>query len=330
PPGASYGPPSQVPEPPDGAPESPRDAAPDGGTEPSAVPDEARPAEPGHARPAAPDDARHALPSMGPELEPLSLDELAPEVAAPPRGERRRGIRFNLLTGTLVLSLVALVGGFLIVNVVLMPTLTRQGAEVRVPEVTGLSEREAERVLAEEDLRLSKISEQWSPDVPRGFISLQDPASGSVVKRGRRISVIVSLGAQGTSVPVIDGNTVRQAEILLESAGLKQGKIARAYADDVGKDLVIASDPPGETLVQQETSVDLLVSLGPMPREYVLPDLTGKNAATVARGLRDDGFAVIPRDAAPGQAPPGVISEQVPPAGHRIAPRDSLTLYFRP
>lgn len=270
------------------------------------------------------------LPAMGPELEPVEMDELAPEVGAPPRGERRRGLRFNLITGTLVLSIVALLGGFLIVNIVLMPTLTRQGAEVRVPEVTGLSEREAERTLAEEDLKLSKISEQWSPDVPRGFITLQDPPAGNVVKRGRRISVIVSLGAQGTSVPIIDGNTVRQAEILLESAGLKRGKVARAYAEDVGKDLVIASDPPGETLVQQETAVDLLVSLGPLPRDYVLPDLTGKDVAGVARGLRDDGFAVIPKDGGSPRFPADVVAGQEPPPGHRIAPRDSVVLYFHP
>lgn len=266
---------------------------------------------------------------MGPELEPVEVDDLAPEVGAPPRGERRRGIRFNLITGTLILSIVALLGGFMIVNVVLMPTLTRQGAEVRVPEVTGLSEREAERTLAAEDLRLSKISEQWSADVPRGFITLQDPPAGNVVKRGRRISVIVSLGAQGTSVPIIDGNTVRQAEILLESAGLKRGGIARAYADDVGKDLVIASDPPGETLVQQETAVDLLVSLGPLPRDYVLPDLSGKNVDAISRALRDDGFAVIPREGGSSRLAPDLIAAQEPPPGHRIAPRDSVVLFFR-
>ncbi len=48
-------------------------------------------------------------------------------------------------------------------NLVLMPSFTRQGAEVTVPEVTGQSENEAERVLAAQELKLSKISEQWSP-----------------------------------------------------------------------------------------------------------------------------------------------------------------------
>jgi len=280
-----------------------------------------------------PEDPPLAAP--GPDLESSSAsdtidwDTLAPESTVPSVLERRRGPRFNLVTGTLLLSAFALFGGFLIVNLVLMPSLTKQGSEVHVPEVVGLSEREAERLLAAEDLRLSKISEQWSQDVPRGFIAAQDPGAGGVVKRGRRISVIVSLGAQGTSVPVLEGNTVRQAEILLEGAGLRRGRIARVNTEEVGRDLVIGSDPPGETLVEQETGVDLLVSLGPPPRQFVLPDLLGKDVNTVARNLRDEGFFVSTREGgAHGER--DRITGQEPRPGHLVAPRDSIVLYIRP
>jgi eukaryotic-like serine/threonine-protein kinase len=290
------------------------------GPERSSFMEPSRAAEPPH---------RETIPTaMGPELEPIELDELAPEVVAPP-SDRRRGPRFNFLTGTLVLSSIALLGGYLVVNLVLMPSLTRQGVEVRVPEVIGLSEREAERLLAGEDLKLSKISEQWSPDVPRGFITAQDPAAGGVVKRGRRISVIVSLGAQGTSVPVLEGVTARQAEIMLEGAGLKLGRYARAYSDQVSKDMVIATDPPGETVVEQETAVDLLVSMGPAPRSFVLPDLEGRDASSAARNLRDEGFSVSLREGG-GRQKSGLVAGQEPPAGHRVAPRDSIVLYYHP
>jgi len=272
--------------------------------------------------------------ALGPELDESGSDTidwetLAPESTVPSALERRRGPRFNLVTGTLLLSGFALLGGFLIVNLVLMPSFTKQGSEVHVPEVVGLSEREAERTLAAEDLRLSKISEQWSQDVPRGFIATQDPPAGGVVKRGRRISVIVSLGAQGTSVPVLEGSTVRQAEILLESAGLRRGRIARVNTEEVGRDLVIGSDPPGETLVEQETGVDLLVSLGPPPREFVLPDLSGKDVNTVARNLRDEGFVVTTREGG-ARGERDQVTGQDPRPGHLVAPRDSIVLYTRP
>ena len=277
---------------------------------------------------------------MGPDVEPpdldldpiehtpVELDALAPEVVGPP-SDRRRGPRFSLLTGTLLLSAIALFGGYLIVNLVLMPSLTRQGAEVRVPEVVGLSEREAERVLAREDLKLSKISEQWSPEVPRGFVAVQDPTAGGLVKRGRRISVVVSLGAQGTSVPLLDGVSARQSEILLEGAGLKQGRVARAFSAAVAKDLIIATDPPGETVVEQETSVDVLVSMGSVPQFFVLPDFKGREAEAAARGLRDEGFYVALREGGPREGD-GRVGAQDPPAGRRVAPRDSIVLYYHP
>jgi len=276
--------------------------------------------------PAAKESEPEAPATMGPDLEPTEQDA-ALAVASQPN--RRRGIRFNILTGTLALAAIALLAGYLVVNLVLMPSLTRQGAEVRVPEVIGLSEREGERVLASEDLRLSKISEQWSPDVPRGFITTQDPPAGGVVKRGRRISVIVSLGAQGTSVPVLDGVNARQAEILLEGAGLKMGRTARAYSDQVGKDLVITTDPPGETTVEQETAVDVLVSLGSVPRSFVIPDFTGHDAASAARGLRDEGFFVALREGG-GKQKSGLVTAQTPPSGSRVAPRDSVVLFYQP
>jgi len=259
----------------------------------------------------------------------LSVDQSVEETPAPPPqtpGERRRGPRFSFWSGTLLLAAVALLGGFLVMNLVLMPSFTHQGAEVQVPEVVGQSETEAERVLAGEGLKLSKISEQWSPDVPRGFIISQDPEGGGVVKRGRRISVIVSLGAQGTSVPLLEGVSARQAQLLLEGAGLKAGRIAKVYTEEASKDLVVASDPPGETLVEQGTVVNLLVSLGPRPRSYLLPDLTGKDVADVARGLREEGFAVLVREGGPRQKS-GLVSAQEPSAGHRVSPRDSVVLY---
>lgn len=276
--------------------------------------------------PAAKESEPEAPATMGPDPEPTDQDA-AHDVESQPN--RRRGIRFNILTGTLTLGAIALLAGYLVVNLVLMPSLTRQGAEVRVPEVIGLSEREGERVLASEELRLSKISEQWSPDVPRGFITTQDPPAGGVVKRGRRISVIVSLGAQGTSVPVLDGVNARQAEILLEGAGLKMGRTARAYSDQVGKDLVITTDPPGETTVEQETAVDVLVSLGAVPRSFVIPDFTGHDAASAARGLRDEGFFVALREGG-GKQKSGLVTAQNPPSGSRVAPRDSVVLFYQP
>jgi serine/threonine-protein kinase len=105
--------------------------------------------------------------------------------------------------------------------------------------------------------------------------------------------------------------------------------MARVYTDETSKDLVVASDPPGETLVEQGTVVNLLVSLGPRPQNYLLPDLTGRGIDDVARSLREEGFPVQVREGGPKQKA-GLVSDQQPSPGHRVSPRDSIVLYEHP
>ena len=81
--------------------------------------------------------------------------------------------------------------------------------------------------------------------------------------------------------------------------------------------------------MEQGTVVNLLVSLGPRPQSYLLPDLIGKDVQDVARGLREEGFLVEVREGGPKQRP-GLVSAQEPASGHRVSPRDSVVLYERP
>ncbi len=75
--------------------------------------------------------------------------------------------------------------------------------------------------------------------------------------------------------------------------------------------------------------VNLLVSLGPRPQSYLLPDLTGKSVEDVQRSLHEEGFQVLIREGGPKQKM-GMISAQEPSPGHRVSPRDSIVLYQHP
>jgi len=88
--------------------------------------------------------------------------------------------------------------------------------------------------------------------------------------------------------------------ILREGAKLVRRRIAR-----------------GETLVEQGTVVNLLVSLGPRPQSYLLPDLVGNDVQDVARGLREEGFLVEIREGGTKQKP-GLVSAQEPAPGHSL------------
>lgn len=253
-----------------------------------------------------------------------------PAAAAPPPGadgppdakgaprpfvERRRGHPFKETLLVLAGGLLAFAVGLGIFNRVVMPRLIHSGGQVLVPDLQNLTLEQAEKALKPSGLTLSRAGERFDPSVPRGFILSQDPAPDTPVRGKGRVLVTVSLGEEFSSVPELFGQSRRGAQLLLERAGLRIGGSTRAPNDEVGQDLVAGSDPPAETVLPRGSAVSLLVSTGPGPEVFVMPDLTGREISGVRRQLEALGFRVL---VPPAAASVGPIVSQSPQAGSRV------------
>lgn len=268
-----------------------------------------------------PDEPREAA---GGTTEPAAAGEPSPAAGAEPSGEpapdrpfveRRRGHPMRETLAVLGGALLAFVVGLGIFNRVVMPRLIHSGGEVRVPDLQNLTLEQAEKELRPMGLTLSRAGERFEPSVPRGFIIAQEPGPGTPVRGNRRVLVTISLGEEFSSVPELFGQSRRGAQLLLERAGLRIGGSTRAPNDDVGQDLVAGSDPPAETVLPRGTAVALLVSTGPGPEVFVMPDLTGREISGVRRQLEGLGFRVL---VPPAAASVGPIVSQSPQAGSRV------------
>jgi len=237
---------------------------------------------------------------------------------APARRHRTR----NFFT-VVFLGLLAFATGLVIFNGLVMPRLIHGVGEVGVPDIRNLTLDQAEQVLRPLSLQISRAGERFDPAVPRGFVLSQDPSPGATVRGHKRISVIVSLGEEFSSVPELSGESQRSAEQLLRSAGLRLGAIAHAPSEDVGEGLVVSSDPGAESVLPQGSPVSILVSDGAGENAYVMPDLAGREIGGVRRQLESIGFHVsVP----PGTPPIGAIVVQRPAAGSRIRLLDPIFL----
>lgn len=78
---------------------------------------------------------------------------------------------------------------------------------VGVPLLIGKEMREAERIMAHLGLKLI-VEEDYSEDIPEGFIMKQIPLAGSVVERGKEVKVILSKGRR----PFIEA-TVKEEKV---------------------------------------------------------------------------------------------------------------------
>jgi beta-lactam-binding protein with PASTA domain len=155
----------------------------------------------------------------------------------------------------------------------------------------------------------------------------QEPAAGSQVRRGRTIRVVVSLGGETLTVPSLIGQPARQAELELRRVGLTPGWETHIHDDDVPASRVIDEAPAAGVLSVSGERVHRLVSDGPRPRRFVMPDLRGRTLQDAQEWITLCGFRSRPVRHVPSEGKrPGTIVGQLPLSGFPIAPRDIVEL----
>lgn len=186
--------------------------------------------------------------------------------------------------------------GFILLSAAFLSAITAmrfaiRGQETQVPQVVGLATREASRQLQLRNLQMKIEDEQYSTEYPAGRVLRQSPPAGTRVKVSQRVRVVVSLGAKKVSVPELEGESLRAAEITLLKQGLELGNVARAHLPEGQPDQVVVQQPPASAEVVSPR-VNLLVSLGSPVPAYVMPDFIGKALATAEASLREAGLKV--------------------------------------
>ncbi len=200
-----------------------------------------------------------------------------------------------------------------------MLVFVRSGAETKVPDLVGRDLTSARAELETAGFRGAVDREIHSADFGAGRIIEHRPDAGSVLRKGRKVWLTVSLGVRKTAAPTIVGMTSRQAGIVLGAEGIGIGNVARVFHPRVGRGLVIAQDPAAGAACSEGARVDLLVSLGPPADAWVLPELSGRSIRDVERLLERHGIELGERTILIDRSVlPSTVLEHDPPAGSRI------------
>ena len=127
--------------------------------------------------------------------------------------------------------------------------------------------------------------------------------------------------------PDLVNRSLRQAELLLESARLRRGRVARIFDHEEGENLVVSTSPAPGSEVPRSSSVDILLAMRGEPREYLMPDLVGMDLPFVKDRLERLGFQVsrvVTRRE--GDKFPNTILSHDPPAGSMIKEGGAIEL----
>lgn len=197
---------------------------------------------------------------------------------------------------------------------------------VVVPNLVGKPLSEASLLAQRNRLSIRMEGRRTDASVPVDHVAAQEPAAGSPLKARRGVRVWISLGANRVPVPNVEAQGVRTARITLEQAQFPVTRIIEV-PDVASEGTVLVQRPPPGSSVPGPVETGLLVSRGAWGWDYVMPDLIARNADAVVGALRRAGLKVtdIRYRSYPG-VPQGVVLRQIPPSGHRVSPRDAISL----
>ena len=181
----------------------------------------------------------------------------------------------NLLTAIIIAALLV-VGAIVFLNIV-----TKHNRELIVPDFTNMTVEEAEMTAAQAGMRVEVTDSVFAKRMKKGAVRDQNPAPGSRVKDGRRISLTINaLNAKKVTMPNLVGLSMRQALAELQSRGLVLGRYI--YVQDMATNYVLRQLKgnkeivPGK-MIEADTEIDLVLGLNPeADSETYVPYVVGK------------------------------------------------------
>jgi serine/threonine-protein kinase len=202
-------------------------------------------------------------------------------------------------------------GAALVVSAAVLTLLLLPAGKVRVPNVVGQTQQAASTALRRAGLT-PVPSSTASATVPSGQVISQAPARDSAVKRGTRVSVVVSTGPASAAVPQVEGLSAASAAKKLRAAGFEP-KTQHQSSASVASGSVIATNPPAGSVRQTGSVVTVLVSSG--PAQVQVPEVSGQQRSSAEAALTAAGLTVGTVTQQASTRTPGTVLSQSPSAG---------------
>jgi serine/threonine-protein kinase len=195
---------------------------------------------------------------------------------------------------------------------------------VPMPKLDGRTQREAEALLAELQIRPDhiKVVSFFNEDVPKDEVYDQSPkATDPLDPATAKVQLVVSKGKDRVKVPSLAGLTKAEAIKALKDARLREGKIYERYSETVAQGMVIATDmvqgvlirPKPGTVLKPGDKVEFVVSRGRKPIK--VPDVVGDEADDAEERLEDLGLVVNATEQLSETVPAGDVISQRPDKG---------------
>jgi serine/threonine-protein kinase len=214
-----------------------------------------------------------------------------------------------------------------IMDKIIMPLYVQLGNEVDLPDVIEMPIIEAQNLLIEQGFQVVIRDSLYDANHPVGIVIEQNPYPYAVVKEGRRVYLTVSIGEKPIIMPNLFGVSPREAELILDTHDLSLGSKNYFYSERYHEGTVMGQSYPQGQEIKSGSKIDIIISLGQLSVEVVVPDLIGKSLHEATERLRAVklNIAEIEWEERDNILPETIISQSLP-AGQNFSPEETITL----
>jgi len=196
--------------------------------------------------------------------------------------------------------------------------------KVAVPDVSGQTVEAADAALTAEGLNVKHVAGA-SPDVQKGQIYKEVPASGTEVPRGSVITVYWSHTKPTVAVPALTGLTEAQAANRLKGAGLYLGSVGSQTSSTATQGTVLTQSIPATEQVGRGTKVSVVLATA--PPEPIVPDVLNMPYKHAENKLVAAGFQVRMTWTPGAGMSPGAVVKVNPAVGTPVPEGSIIHIY---
>jgi serine/threonine-protein kinase len=157
--------------------------------------------------------------------------------------------------------------------------------QVTLPDVEGLSQKEATQQLEAIGLKVKAIKE-YDADIATGKATRTVPGAGEKADKDSEVELYISRGPKQVLVPDVVGQDVDAATKTLEDAGFDVTTVEEDSSEDQGQ--VLKQSPSSGEKADDGAKVKLTIASG----QNDVPDVTGLSETDARSQLEDAGFKV--------------------------------------
>lgn len=148
--------------------------------------------------------------------------------------------------------------------------ISKGAKSILIPNLKGLSVRQARIILEENSLRRGEISSTYSNTIRKDEVIAQVPSQGTMITRGEGVNLLVSMGIRPRAykMPDLIGLSLNSAITMIESMDLVLGEIKTHFYKGKPLNTVVAQESLSGYCVTQGSTVNLVINRKPVQKGH--------------------------------------------------------------